>query len=173
MEDPHRRLKGGQLDISTQKERFSFAYIQAVASHAGYQVVEPLVDRDSVDGILMSDFGQRPQINFQAKATSQDVLRGSQINFPLSLKNYNDLRAETIVPRILIVLLMPQEEAEWLRQTPEELCLRYSAYWLCLRNLGSVSNVDSVTVHVPTANVFASEQLNDLMQRVERGEELC
>ena len=40
------------MDLNSQKERVSLAYIEAVASCAGYQVTEPKVDRDSVDGKL-------------------------------------------------------------------------------------------------------------------------
>ena len=41
------------MDLNTRKERFSLAYINAVAAQAGYQVVEPPVDRDSVDGVTL------------------------------------------------------------------------------------------------------------------------
>ena len=86
---------------NTQKARFSLSYIEAIASDVGYQVVEPRVDGDSVDGILMADFGRRPRIEFQAKATSRDLVTGANIHFPLSVKNYDELRADTLTPRIL------------------------------------------------------------------------
>lgn len=156
-----------------QKARFSLAYIEAVASVCGYQVVEPKVDRDSVDGILMADFGRRPRIEFQAKATSQNILSGNQLNFPLDIKNYDDLRIEAINPRILIVLLMPEKDSEWVQQTQEELCLHYCAYWKSLQGRPDSSNAYTVTVNLPTANVLAREQLIDLMQKAERGEALC
>ena len=110
------------MDLNTQKSRFSLAYIEAVASHAGYQVEEVKVDLDSVDGTVKADFGKRPRIEFQAKATARDVIRNSHIHFPLSIKNYDDLRIETINPRILIALVMPQDIQEWVNQTGDELC---------------------------------------------------
>jgi len=58
------------MDLNAMKERFSLAYIGAVASQAGYYIVEPRVDQDSVDGTLMGDIGRRPRIDFQAKATA-------------------------------------------------------------------------------------------------------
>lgn len=39
---------------NTQKERFSLAYIAAVAAKAGFDLVEPPVDTDSIDGALIS-----------------------------------------------------------------------------------------------------------------------
>lgn len=156
------------MDINQRKARFSLAYIEAVASHAGFQVVEPKVDDDSVDGILLGDFGHRPRIEFQAKATARDVVRGQNIHFPLRLKNYSDLRIEVINPRILIVLVMPESLDEWLTQTQDELCLRHCAYWLNLKGKPAVSNADNVTVQVPTANLFSSDRLISMMDATER-----
>ena len=151
-----------------QMEQFSLAYVRAVAAGAGYQVIRPEADVDSVDGVLMSGFGRRPRIDFQAKATSQDLLRADGIHFPLPVKNYEDLR-EVIVPRVLIVLLMPGDDTDWLTQTGNELCLHHCAYWLSLKGMGGVSNTSSITVTIPTANIFNRAQLNTLMTRVSNG----
>ena len=157
----------GLMDLNTQKSRFSLSYIEAVASHAALQVVETKVDHDSVDGVLISDFGRRPRIEFQAKATARDVVSGNYIRFPLSIKNYDDLRIESINPRILIVLIMPQEIQEWVNQTDDELCLRHCAYWMSLNGLPARPNDYSVTVYAPLANVFNGDQLTSMMQRTE------
>ncbi len=107
---------------SLRKELFSMAYIRAVAAQLGLQVVRPEVDDDSVDCVVMADFGRRPRLEVQAKATSQDISRPEHVHYPLKTKNYNDLRIETLHPRILVVLLMPEDEAAWLTQSPERLC---------------------------------------------------
>ena len=156
------------MDINQRKARFSLACIEAVASHAGFQVVEPKVDYDSVDGFLVGDFGRRPRIEFQAKATARDVVRGQNIHFPLRLKNYNDLRIEVINPRILIVLVMPDSLDEWLMQTRDELCLRHCAYWLDLKEMDEATTTTNITVQVPTANVFSSDRLISMMNNTER-----
>lgn len=161
------------MNTNTQKERFSLAYIEAVASQAGFQVAEPKVDNDSVDGILLSDIGKRPAIHFQAKATSTDIVRNGTLHFPLGKKNYDDLRAEVVNPRILIVLLMPVDESQWLHQSHDELCLRKCAYWKSLEGMLESPNRTSVTVHIPMGNLFGRQQLIDLMGKAERGDELC
>lgn len=79
-------------------EQLSLAYIRAVAADAGYQVSRPDPDMDSVDGILMSSQGRRPRIEFQAKATSRDIGRDGNIRFPLPVKNYEKLRADSWTP---------------------------------------------------------------------------
>ena len=64
-------------------EQFSFAYVRAVASHAGCAVTDNLYpDISSRDGSISADWGRRPQIDFQAKATSQDVLGDGPFGFP-------------------------------------------------------------------------------------------
>ena len=156
-----------------QMEQFSLAYIRAVAAQSGYQVTRPEPDLDSVDGVLMASFGRRPRIEFQAKSTSRDVLRTDGIRFPIPVKNYNELRADTRIPRILIVVLMPQEIHQWIHQTTDELCLRHCAYWLSLEGQPSVSSTSSVSVTIPTTNIFDRAQLGDLMTRVDAGEALC
>ena len=162
------------MDENMRKSRLSLSYIETVTYRTGYHVSEPKVDVDSVDGTLRADFGRRPRIEFQAKATSQDIVRGDTLNFPLDIDNYNDLRVEDVmIPRILIVMRMPDAIDDWISQSQEELRLRHCAYWLCLEGYEARQNTSTVTVHIPTANVFNVEQLESIMQKTERGESLC
>lgn len=160
------------MEIGQRKARLSLAYIEAVAARAGYQVSEPRIDDDSVDGLLMGREGRRPRIEFQAKATARDVVGPEHISFPLKIKNYNDLRAETIVPRLLIVLAMPDDEQLWLKHSEQELALRHCCYWTSLLGAPATENGDSVTVHLPRANLFDSANLTALMTRVDSGDAL-
>ena len=161
------------LTPNMQMSQLSLAYISAVASGAGYEVSEPRLDFDSVDGTLKSSSGRRPRIEFQAKATTRDVLRSGELHFPLPVKNYNDLRASTMVPRLLIVMLMPAEPEEWLTQSVEQLCLRKCAYWCSLEGQPSTINTSSVTVHISTQNEFNTAQLTALLQKADQGVALC
>jgi hypothetical protein len=160
------------MEMGQRKARLSLAYIEAVAAKAGYQVSEPRVDDDSVDGILMGREGRRPRIEFQAKATARDVVGPEHIAFALPVKNYDDLRADTIIPRLLIVLTLPAEEQLWLSHSEEELALRHCCYWMSLLGKPTTENEKTVTVHLPRANQFNSATLADLMARVESGEAL-
>ena len=156
-------------DMNTLKERFSLAHIYAVATSAGYLVDEVRVDRDSVDGVLKSDFGRRPRIDFQAKATARDLVRSDHIAFPLPIKNYDDLRADTLTPRLLVVILLPDDQSQWLNQSPDETCMRYCGYWLSLANRPHVPNTTTETVHIPLTQVFDRRQLTELMTKAESG----
>ena len=159
-------------DLNTLKEQFSLAYIYAVATRAGYLIDGVRVDRDSVDGVLKGDFGRRPRIEFQAKATARDLVRSDHIAFPLPIKNYDDLRVDTMTPRLLIVVLLPDDQSQWLKQSPDATCMRHCGYWLSLANRPPVPNTTTTTVHIPLAQVFDCRQLTGLMAKAEAGEAL-
>src|SRR5688572_30823773 len=113
------------MDENDRKERFSLAYISAVAAHAGFLVTEPDgPDKISIDGLIMSDEDRQPIVAFQAKATTRNVGRGIDISFPLPVKNYNDLRADVFGSRLLIVVFLPTDETAWLAHSEEELRMR-------------------------------------------------
>ncbi len=157
------------IDLNDRKALFSLACIAAVAARAGYQIVQPRIDKDSIDGSLMGDEGHRPRIEFQAKATARGILKATHVAYPLPLKNYDDLRADTIVPRLLIVVVMPQQERGWLHHTEREMRLRRCGYWYSLAGMSDVTNTTSVTVHLPRSQVFDADQLAALMTRAEQG----
>lgn len=160
------------MDENDQKERLSLAYINAVAAHAGYQVVETKIDKGSIDGQFSSDDGFCPRIDFQAKATSLDIIRGDNIHFPLTVKNYDDLRANVMLPRLLIVVLLPSSAEDWLAHSEDELRVRRCGYWLSLAGQPQKPNVRSVTVSIPRSQVLDTAQLRALMGRMERREPL-
>ena len=100
-----------------QMEQFSLAHIRAVAAQAGYQVTRPETDT-GIDGTLMDDAGRRSRIDFQAKSTADDIQRDRRLHFPLPVRNYDILRDATpSAMRILIVVLMPRDNGQWLHQT--------------------------------------------------------
>src|SRR5438552_8976744 len=127
-----------------QKQQLSVAYVHEVASRAGYACQVVLVDHDSVDvelaargrvhqqSVLMS-----PKLQVQLKATSQDVLKADHVAFPLSRKNYDELRVATMCPRLLVVLLLPANPEEWLEQT-EERMIMISPLWLPKDKVGAL-----------------------------------
>jgi hypothetical protein len=90
------------MDLNQQKEQFSRAYVRAIAAAAGFDVYTPGVDDDSIDlGIAASAkrSRRRPRLELQLKCMARKVT--DVMRFPLGLKNYNDLRRDCWVPRIL------------------------------------------------------------------------
>jgi hypothetical protein len=161
------------MDDNDRKERFSLAYISAVAAHAGFLVTEPDgPDKVSVDGWIMSDEDRQPIVAFQAKATTRSVGLGADISFPLPVKNYNDLRADVFGPRLLIVVFLPTDDAEWLVHSEAELRMRRCGYWVSLRGQPNRTNRRTVSVRIPRSQVFDTAQLREIMGRANRGEPL-
>jgi uncharacterized protein DUF4365 len=163
------------MDLNKQKEQFSIAYVRAVVAAAGYNVYKMEVDEDSVDlGIAAtasSDLPLRPRLDLQLKCTAAEAaLHDEFIHFPLKVKNYSDLRNSGLVPQALVVVLVPTEVQDWLTQTEEQLFLRRCGYWLSLLGEPAVDNTESVTVRIPRAQQFTPLALQDMMRRINDGE---
>ena len=162
------------MSITQKMEQFSRAYVQAIAAHAGFQVIRPEVDDDSIDCVVMGKEGRRPRLEFQLKSTTQVTLSGGETSFPfdLSIKNYNDLRADTTIPRLLVVLLMPKNEPDWSVWSEDDLRLKKCAYWYSLVGLPDTDNEDSVRIHIPRSQTFNQDALKMIMDKINKGESL-
>jgi len=116
------------------------------------------------EGIVFS-----PELNLQLKCTSRDVLDGQFIRYPVRIKNYRDLIINSQVPRLLVVVLVPENLENWLQQSEDEMCMRYCAYWVSLRGQPERLNTANVTVELPRSNQFTVEALKSIMQRLSQG----
>ena len=159
------------MDSSAQKEEFSRAYVHAVATVAGFTQYEPEVDDDSIDvGFAARGGGgtvRSPKVDVQLKCTTDKVVFEKELRFPLPIKNYEDLRGEDLqVPRILIVLVVPDDLGEWLEHDETRLVLKRCAWWCSLRDEAPSPNSTNVTIHIPRGQVFNPEALKGIMQRV-------
>jgi hypothetical protein len=154
------------MDLSSQKEKFSEAYVLAIAATAGYGTYKPSPDDDSVD------FGiAAPRLELQLKCTAAPTPLGDSLSFPLKLKNYEELRADNfVIPRILVVVLVPDLADDWLEHSETELCMRRCGYWVSLRGKPATSNTKSVKISIPRQNQFTVQALQAIMQRLAKGE---
>ena len=80
------------MDLNIQKEEFSYAYLQAVVSNAGYifqRTTTPL-DRMGIDatitGIGEGSLRNFPQLYVQVKCTSTEILTENELGIHLRLK---------------------------------------------------------------------------------------
>ncbi len=162
------------MDPAKQQEQFSNAYVRAVISAAGYRVYVPEPDDDSVD-IGIGEKGacgtiRSPRIEIQLKSTSQDVLRDTLLSFRIEKKNYDELRGENfMVPRLLVVVVVPQNPTQWIKQSERALTMRHCGYWFSLRQCPPRTE-SSVTLYIPRAQVFTVSALKDLMAGIGRGD---
>ena len=140
-----------------------------LAAGAGYTVSQPDIDRDSIDLTVAAGGRMRPKLDIQLKATINLAPSADGFTFPLSIKNYDDLRAPTQTPRILVILDMPRQENDWIEVSLEELVLRRAAYWSSLRKFPESDNKTTVTIQIPNSNVFDVVGLRALMDLSRRG----
>ncbi|MEG4279483.1 DUF4365 domain-containing protein [Microcoleus sp. MON1_C1] len=161
--------------MKKKKEQFSNIYLQAVTTVAGYSLYTPSVDDDSVDwGVAAKGGGigpiSAPRLELQLKSTSRDIQDNHFIRYPLNLKNYDDLRMDNFaIPRILVVVLIPEIPEDWLTQSETELCIRNCGYWTSLRGKPKTQNTNAVTVAIPRTNQFTVLALQSIMEGISQG----
>ncbi len=164
--------RGRMLTDNQVKEHLALAYIYAVAARARCAWDAPKVDMDSVDVRLSfrndgdpEAFFHSPEIALQVKAHVMPEPAGAFIPYFLKRKNHHDLVKRTATPRLLVVLVLPEDSADWLTATAEQLILKRCAYWVNLYGKVPTQNATCETVQLPTAQVFEPDALSRLMRQ--------
>jgi hypothetical protein len=159
-----------------RQESLSRAYVQAVAARAGVVCSVPELDYgvdltlravDEADGFVDAGVLLDVQLKATTAAATNDP---AAVGFDLRVAEYDRLRRPDVpVPRILVVLELPADEADWLTQTAAELILRHAAYWLSLRGLPAVSATTTTRVKLPRANRLTPAAVADVLARIRTG----
>jgi len=157
-------------------EALARAYLQAVAAQAGlsysihafdYGIDISLRHVEQVGGVYL-DSGV--QLDIQLRSTTRASRSGSEVVFDLDVRTFNHLCGSAAnKPRVLVLLLLPDNEAEWLSQSEKELSIRECAYWLSLRGVVRSDAASSVRVKIPMGNMLTVDALRDMMNRVREG----
>jgi hypothetical protein len=163
------------LPRNLRQEALSRAYVRAIAARAG--VICGGTENDLgfdmlLRAVVMQDqqfWDSGPQIDVQFKSTTRAEMRESDVLYDLEVRAYDLLRQETASrPRLLVLLVLPEDESLWLSQSVEELILRRCAYWMSLRGAAPTRNQATVRIAIPRANVFSPEALQRLMAEADR-----
>jgi hypothetical protein len=157
-----------------RQELLCRAYVHAIAAQAGLLSSRPDPDY-GIDLSLrkVAVLGSRHrdtsvQVDLQLRSTTRASVTETEVRLDLDVPTYNDLRAsETYCPRILVVLIMPEDEAEWVIQSPSELAIRHCAYWLSLQGYPETSSRSTIRIRIPLTNLFSVESVRTIMQGVE------
>jgi len=162
------------VDPNSQKEQFSNAFVQAITAAAGFAISKPGVDDDSIDWQIAASGGQgtmrSPRLEIQLKCRTGLRVSGGEFRLPLKVKNFSDLvPMNLIVPRLLVLVIVPVKVSEWLMMDQESLLLRNCAYWVSLRGWPASENDETETVGVPTSQQFDVESLTAIMDRIGNG----
>jgi hypothetical protein len=164
------RLTG--FDDAALKEQFSVTYVRAVAYAAGAVVDEPVVDRDSIDIVIRArgQVGPRrsPSVEAQLKCHTGGLNAHGELVYDLKVKNYRDLiPSNHLVPRILIVVGVPEDVAHHAEWAPEQFVLRRCGYWKYLGGQPSVANEKKVRVKL--TETFSPDALVGILDDVACG----
>ena len=163
-------MDDGILTHNDRAEALSRAYIAAVVARAGYTLAPQDFDRDGVDVQIRGGGAMHPSLDLQLKATARLNRAGDgDFRYPLRRRNYDLLQAPALVPRLLVVLDLPQDESQWLTVSVDALVIRRCAYWANLCGLPETDNEESVTVTIKQRNRFDVENLRDLMNQARGG----
>lgn len=163
------------MHITHQQEAISRAYVRAVAAGAGLRVQEGAQpDDDSVD-LTLSARGpggtvRSPKLDLQLKCQLGRPTNAPHWPYDLGVKNYEELRPSDFpVPRILVVVVVPDDPSHWIEQSDERLLMRYCGFWLSLRGLPETANTSAVRVQIPRAQRFDVAGLTAIMDRISQG----
>lgn len=160
------------MDPNEQKQQLSIAYLHAVASAAGFALHTPSVDDDSVDRTVVArgwvhrkSVLRSPKIDVQLKSFSRGSLNTVEESFVfrLSKKNYDELRHRSLVPRLLVVLLLPTDMRQWIEQDDERMLSRHAAYYVSLAGMAPARHRSKVPVNLPRQNLLTVDALRRLM----------
>ena len=113
------------------------------------------------------------KLDIQAKSSVTARVEASEVIYSMEVKTYNDLRDTSVgTPRILVLLVLPRDEEQWVHIDQTRFMIRGSAYWMSLRGKGGGTNRERVTVSIPRSNLFTVESLKRIMDSVKHGEDL-
>jgi uncharacterized protein DUF4365 len=165
-------VTGDRADLQSQ---FSLAYVQAVASVAGFfvQTGDRGFDKDGIDMTILQRGAQglmtSTRLDLQIKSYSGEV-SGDPWPYDLDVKAYRDLiPVDYQVPRVLVVVRIPGDVLDWISHSEDQLVLRRCGYWLSLRGAAPTSNTSTTRVQMSRAKLFDAAGLTSLMSRVAEG----
>jgi hypothetical protein len=160
------------LSTSDRQQLYGETYVSAIVAAAGFNLSKPLLDRGSddwyIEPLVREDFiPYYSRLLVQVKCSYAHKVNEGYINYPLLLKNYNDLRLARIEPRILVVVLVPRPNGRdakpWVEHLEDFTVFRHRAYWCSLMGAEPTANSSSVTVKVPEGNLFDIDAISFLM----------
>ncbi|WP_329789156.1 DUF4365 domain-containing protein [Lentzea sp. DG1S-22] len=161
-------------------EQLQEGYVFAVAATAGCTVEVTKRDIYGTDIRIIRPAAEvnGEEITVLAQLKNTTTVRPDPqkdfFSYQLKKREYFDKLA---MPRrgpkaILIVMATTPVQADWTKGSHESLELQYCCYWRSLEGETAADGVKSPTVRIPTANVFDASALTEILDRLDREEEL-
>jgi hypothetical protein len=165
-----------------KKEEISLGYLKAICASQGISMNENRRDEDGIDAylskILLRSNGSKfnAKIDVQLKSSSCGyVEHNNYYAYPLKVKNYNDLREPSSTKPYLFLLVLPENEQDWVIHDIDKLMIKKCMFWLDLADEPETKNTSTITVHFPKTQIVSPEVLESMLQedmRNKLGEEV-
>ena len=110
-------------------------------------------------------------LDLQLRSTTRANVSDREVRYDLDVRTYAYLREPSLIRSLLVVLVLPDDEALWLSQSSDELLVRHCAYWFSLRGAEPVTATSGVRINLPRSQVFSVEAVRAILARLRQGEE--
>lgn len=161
-------------------EQLQEGYVFTVAATAGCTVEVTKRDLYGTDVRIIRPAadanGEEISVLAQLKNTTTIRPDPARESFSFQLKKreyFEKLAMRRRGPKaILIVMATSPVQADWTKGSHESLEVQYCCYWRSLEGETAADGVISPSVRIPTANVFDAAALTEILDRLDREEEL-
>lgn len=160
------------MDIRHRQGHFGEAYVALIAASAGLTVARTHPDVDGAD-LIVGYKGQmgntrHPKIEVQVKTWSKPKFDEHQWRYRMSSPQFNELAGRDYsLPRVLALVIVPSDPADYILPGRSEIAVRNLAYWASLEHLERIDETVQATVPVdiPRCNVLTGDSLKLLVTR--------
>jgi len=167
----------------TEAEAYSYRFLEIIASASqiSYNRLDQLVDNDGIDSIWTSYGAQsqasRPKFQAQVKSargkTAIRVRQRDEANvYNLDRSDFNKLMVTDLIPRLLIVVQIPELGSEWIDCHDEgHLMLMRRAYWKDPQKVPSdCISPTTVRIELFSQDLLTPKSIRLLMEKIANGE---
>ena len=163
-------------------EDMSEAYLRALCAANGFSVDRSNHDNDGYDveisckGFIDSNSSlYSPKLDIQLKSSYSNIKLNDDgsITYTLEVKNYKTLiQTNRMIPQILVVFYMHQDENLWLEHTTDWLKITKCAYWTSLKGYEDTKNEHTININIPHDHILTKESLKNIMTKISKQESL-
>lgn len=160
-------------------EQLQQGYIATVAATAGCSVEFTHHDRYGFDALIIRQIDRhREEVSVKAALKNTTLVKPdpARAHFSYQFRSREHLERLTMPRRdpkmILLLMVTTPDQAMWTEGNHNALKVRRCCYWAYLESYHFGSGVQSPSVQIPTANIFDSAALTEIMNKLDRGESL-
>lgn len=158
------------MTLEQIKEQLSRNFVRLVAHRAGYKCKIDELDHGTditiaevkcsnrPTGIRLLETGRYLDLQLKCTCESRTIPTEGGFKYDLEAKTYNDLierwEGNPATPLLLVLFVLPDDEATWLAVSGSEVILKRAAFWWRPAiGSGPTLNTSSVRIEVPRANL--------------------